>query len=119
MNTVVISNESLRPIHAFLPYDHFIEISTPNFHRQPGGIENAAHQAIAYGKPAVYLVSAGMSAALIIDKIYDYIPDSFFIDCGSIWDGFVRVGGQRAWREMLYMDERRWTRWYRRNVYGC
>jgi len=62
--------------------------------------------------------SAGVSAAVIIDKLHDEIPDSFFIDCGSIWDAFARVGAQRAWRGKLYENDKAYDQWVRKNIYG-
>jgi hypothetical protein len=71
-----------------------------------------------YGKSAVYCVSAGVSAAIIIDQLHDTLPDSCLLDCGSIWDAFVGIGGQRQWRAELYANPKAWERWKRKNLYG-
>lgn len=117
MNTVVIGPRELRGLD-FLEYNHFVEISSPNLHLQTNGVENAISDALEYGKPAVYLVSAGVSAALIIDGLYDKARDSFFLDCGSIWDAFVGIGGQRAWRGKLLSDPLKLEQWKHDNVCG-
>jgi SAM-dependent methyltransferase len=117
MNTVVIGNHHLRDLD-FLGYDKFIAVSSPNCHLDKQCIPHAVREAKKYGKPAVYLVSAGISAALIIDQLHDEIPDSFFIDCGSIWDAFVGIGGQRVWRKLLYRDPKLLEEWKSRNLNG-
>jgi SAM-dependent methyltransferase len=121
MPTVFIGNSAHRDL-TFLNNDLFIEIDVPNFHLVPGGIERAIGEALSYalsyGKPAVYLVSAGVSAALIIDALHDRIPDSTFIDCGSIWDAFVGIGSQRTWRQKLYSDPVAWEQWKQDNLLG-
>jgi len=111
MPVVVIGNEAL---DGRLPFEnHFIGVSSPNLHLEPGGIERAVARAKKWGKPGVYLVSAGLSAAVIIDKLHDEIPDSWFIDCGSIWDTFAGIGGQREWRAELYADPAKLAAWKR------
>jgi len=118
MRTVVIGPKALRGIDYFLKYDHFVEISTPNLHMEPLGIISAVEDALLYGKSATYLVSAGVSAAVILDRLYDEIPDSFFLDCGSMWDAFVGIGGQREWRNKLYENHDNMRKWRRANLYG-
>lgn len=103
------------------PIRHFVEIETPNLHLSPHGIEDAVHQVIHYGSRTthVWLVSAGVSAAVIIDRLYDRLPaGSYFMDCGSIWDAFVGAGGQREWRAELYADPVKLADWIRRNING-
>ncbi len=114
----IIGNEHLRKIN-FLYCDHFTEISSPNCHMEECGIENAVEDVLSYGQPGVYLVSAGMSAALIIDKLHGQIPNSWFIDCGSIWDGFVRIGAQRKWRATLYRNDKKYQEWLNANLTGA
>lgn len=118
MNVVIIGNEALRGLE-FLKYKHFVEISSPNLHMENDGILNAAMEAsFGYGEPGVYLISAGVSTAIIIDLLHDAILDSWFIDCGSIWDAFVGIGGQREWRAKLYEDEDKYQKWLNKNLHG-
>lgn len=119
MSTVIIGNKHLRKLNEItFRYDHFVEIGSPNLHLEPNGIERAVEQAKAYGQPAAYLVSAGVSAAVIIDMLHDAIPNSFFIDCGSIWDAFVGIGEQRTWRKTLYTHPSKYRRWLKKNLEG-
>jgi hypothetical protein len=113
---VIIGNKHLRHLR-FLKYRRFIEISTPNFHLEDG-LEAVIQDAVDYGQPGVYLVSAGVSAAVIIDRLHDEISNSFFIDCGSIWDAFVGIGGQRTWRANLFANPMLLRQWKKRNLYG-
>lgn len=118
MRTVMIGPAALHGMRPHLGTEHLIEISTPNVHLEPGGIERAVREALALDRCGVYLVSAGVSAAVIIDRLHDAIPNSWFIDCGSIWDGFVGIGGQRQWRAELYRDKSKWQAWKEQNLYG-
>lgn len=119
MDVVLIGPAPLRGLD-FLGYRHFVEISSPNLHLEVGGIERAVAAAVAcWDGKAVYLVSAGVSAAVIIDHLYPLVvPGSYLIDCGSIWDAFVGIGEQRHWRAELYADPPRWEAWKRKNLTG-
>lgn len=117
LKCVIIGNKHLRGL-SFLGYAHFIEVSSPNLHLEEGGIEKAVSEALTYGEPAVYLISAGVSAAIIADRLHDEIPNSFFIDCGSIWDAFVGIGQQREWRAKLYSDPKKMKEWRHANLFG-
>jgi hypothetical protein len=114
MKVVLIGNEALSQLDAF-PFD-FVGVSSPNLHLEHRGIERAVSRALDFS-PDVYLVSAGVSAALIIDQLWDQ-TDAACIDCGSIWDAFVGIGGQREWRAKLYKYRGRWARWKQRNLTG-
>jgi hypothetical protein len=115
MKVVVIGNSNLRRLY-FLKYHRFFEVGFPNFHLEEGGIQRLVEEVKAYGQPAVYLVSAGISAALIIDQLHDVLQNSFLIDCGSIWDAFVGIGGQRGWRSELYANPESLRRWIDANL---
>lgn len=113
-NVAIISNKALRGL-TFLNYDKFIEIGYPNCF---GDIDRAIEEALAYGKSGVYLVAAGLPAAIFCQRLHGRIKESWFLDCGSIWDGFTKIGAQRKWRELLYKDEKLWQEWFNKNVYG-
>lgn len=117
-SAVMIGNHALEPMTEILRLKKFIGVSSPNLHLEEGGIERAVEEAKSYGRSGIYLVSAGVSAAVIIDLLHDEIPHSFFIDCGSIWDAFVGIGGQREWRAKLYDNPKELERWKRRNLGG-
>ncbi len=120
----IIGPASLRDLKPqVINYKHFVEISTPNLHLEPNGIERAVADAMqwgcnVYGSQTVYLVSAGVSAAVIIDQLYGQVPSAWFIDCGSIWDAFVGIGGQREWRAELYADPVKLAKWKFENING-
>lgn len=113
----------LRDVPGMFPFRH-VPISTPNLHREPGGIDAAVARARLSlrgpGDPAshVCLVSAGVSAAIIIDRLFDHCRGSYLIDCGSVWDAFVGIGGQRQWRAELYADKAAWRAWVAKNLTG-
>ena len=117
MDVVIIGNAHLREID-FIDYRYFIEIHPTNLHMFERGISDAVKNTLDYGKPAVYLVSAGLSSAVIIHELHNRIPNSWFIDCGSMWDAFVGIGGQRTWRERLFKNPQKLEQWKRRNIYG-
>lgn len=115
---VMIGNHTLEPMQDILRLRKFIGVDSPNLHMQPGGIEAAVRKTKQCGQPGIYLVSAGVSAAVIIDQLHDEIPNSFFIDCGSIWDAFCGIGGQRQWRADLYAKPEALEAWKRKCLYG-
>jgi len=119
MEVILIGNHHLEEMKEHLrSIRYFVGIDSPNLHLQPDGIEDAVARVKNYGKPGVHLVSAGVSAAVIIDLLHDAIPNSWFIDCGSIWDAFVGIGEQRDWRAFLYAHPREWDKWKKWNIHG-
>lgn len=118
---ILIGPEELKGVLPILHCAHHLPISTPNLHLEPGGIEDAVERALSHtlNKPVVYLVSAGVSAAVIIDRLHSNVPKgSYLIDCGSIWDAFVGIGGQREWRAKLYANPMELEKWKRKNLTG-
>lgn len=111
-----------------LAIDHLVPVTTPNLHREPGGIDAAVAAALRWlrtGLPAGHtvcvLVSAGVSAAVICDRLHHAVVDcklGWVLDMGSTWDAFVREGGQRAWRAELYADEARYKKWLNDCLFG-
>ena len=123
MNVVMIGPEPLRVMTPYLKLKHFIPISTPNLHLEEFGIEKAVAEACKHHREhlncqTIYLVSAGMSAAVIIDQLYSQLSRCWFFDCGSIWDAFAGIGSQRQWRAELYVNADRWKRWKVDNLEG-
>ena len=104
-NVVFIGNKYHRGL-TFLNYEHFIEIGFPNCYTD-GSWERAYEEAMAHGKPGIYLVSGGLSTALLIQRLHGKIPNSCFLDLGSIWDVFVGIGAQRGFRNYMYEDKER------------
>lgn len=118
-NAAVIGPAPLRGLRDVLGARYFVEISTPNLHLEPGGIERAVAEASAHARRRlVWCVSAGVSAAVLIDRLWDVLPHATLIDCGSIWDAFFGVGGQRQWRAELYADPEAWEAWKRKCLTG-
>lgn len=107
MRTCIISNKSLRGLH-FLKYDEFIEVSYPNCFSE---IESVMKQVQTVGNDCVYLISAGLPAAIIAQRIHSEFCRVFALDLGSIWDAFVRIGSQRGWRRELYADDLQYKKW--------
>ena len=114
MNVCIVSNRHLMRLH-FLNYDYFIEIGYPNCYDE---IDRVVDQCLRYGKSGVYLISAGLPAALIAQKLHNQIPNSWFIDCGSIWDSFVGIGAQRGWRAELYSNKEKYDNWLKMSLEG-
>ena len=117
-NLTLIGNEDLVGMFKYLPLRRFIGVESPNLHLNPKGINAAVAAAVQPRRPGTFLISAGVSAAVIIDRLYDLLPGSWFFDCGSMWDAFVKIGAQREWRAALYADPKKWEAWVRRNLTG-
>lgn len=118
MDTVVIGPRELEGL-AFLDYKQHFPIASPNLHMEPFGIQEVVGRVLrSRVKDAVYLVSAGVSAAVIIDRLCTAGIRATFMDCGSIWDAFVGIGGQREWRAELYADPAKLEAWKHTNLTG-
>ena len=115
MNVVIIGNQHLKGLH-FLNPKKIITIPDNDFHLDEEGMNKVVKECIDYWKPSVYLFSTGISAAIMIGKLHNKIPKSWFIDCGSIWDCFVGTGGQREWRAKLYKDPKLLKEWKDKNL---
>jgi hypothetical protein len=110
----------LKPV-AELMGAKFVGIESPNLHMTDRGIDNAYSETILrtnWSQDSLFLVSAGVSAAVIIDRLYDELPNNFYFDCGSMWDAFVGIGGQREWRQELYNNPTELERWKHDNTNG-
>jgi len=117
VDTILIGNEELAGRLDFLKCDQFLGIPSPNLHLQEEKIDEIVHKLLAQNISALYLVSAGISAPLIIDRLYEWMGHhSAFIDCGSIWDAFAGIGGQREWRARLYDIPNKLDQWKRANL---
>ncbi len=111
-NVCIISNKNLRGL-TFLNYDKFIEIDYPNCFYQ---LEDVTKQILEYGKEGIYIFACGIPAALFIQAVHGKIPNSWFIDLGSIWDGFVGIGGQRPTRREFYKYPEQWREFVDMNL---
>ena len=115
MNVVIIGNIHLKGLH-FLKPKKIITILDNDFHLHEDKMNEVVEECISYGKPSVYLFSAGISAAIMIGRLHGKIPESWFIDVGSMWDAFLGIGGQREWRADLYKDTSKWLEWINLNL---
>lgn len=111
-NVCIISNKMLKGL-TFLNYDKFIEIDYPNCFHQ---LEDVTKQILEYGKEGVYLFACGIPASLFVQAVHGKIPNSWFLDLGSIWDGFVGIGGQRPTRREFYLHPETWIEWVNQNL---
>lgn len=111
-NLCIVSNKALKEL-TFLNYDHFVEIGYPNAYED---IDRAVQECLDYGKSGVYLFACGIPAALFTQRLHNMIPNSWFIDLGSIWDGFCGIGGQRATRREFYLHPDKWLEWVDKNL---
>jgi len=124
MQTVMIGPVEFYPqMFQSLKLKRFVLIPSPNLHMKNNGIEKCVETVLggisqrrSSTEDALYLISAGVSAAVIIDRLYQVLPNNFYFDCGSIWDAFVGIGGQREWRADLYASPERLEQWKRKNL---
>jgi hypothetical protein len=117
MPVYIVSNRSLRALW-FLKWRKFYEISYPNCFLD-GSLQTAINQIQKERLPGVYLIAAGLPAALAVQALHKEMPESWFLDLGSIWDGFVGIGEQRGFRGLdLYANPDRWESWYAANLEG-
>ena len=111
-NVCIISNRMLRGL-TFLNYDKYIEIGYPDCF---DSLERVTKEILDYGKEGIYLFACGIPASLFVQAVHGKIPNSWFLDLGSIWDGFVGIGGQRATRREFYLHPETWHEWVNKNL---
>jgi hypothetical protein len=111
-NTVIIGNKMLRGL-TFLKYSKFIEVDYPNCFDD---LNRVANEILYYNQPGVYVFACGIPATLFVQAVHGKIENSWFIDMGSIWDGFVGIGGQRPTRRELYKNPGIWKEWRDKNL---
>jgi hypothetical protein len=111
-NVCIISNEMLKGL-TFLDYDKFIEIGYPNCYEE---LDRVVAEILEYGKEGIYLFACGIPATLFVQALHGKIPNSWFLDLGSIWDGFVGIGGQRPTRRDFYLQPDTWLEWVNKNL---
>ncbi len=110
----IISNEALRGL-TFLNYDKFIEIGYPNCYLD-GTLDKAYTEAVKTDCE-VYIIAAGIPATLLVQRLHESLKNSFILDLGSIWDGFVGIGAQRSFRANLYANPELYKEWRAKNLY--
>lgn len=123
---MVIGPKPLMPLFNSTPYDLergivFVGIPSPNLHLNWDITNTAivtAGSLIHTQRVDTVFISAGVSAATLADSLYDHFPDVNYFDCGSIWDAFVGIGGQRQWRADLYANPKRHAEWKHQNFQG-
>lgn len=98
----------LRPVHTVL-------IPPSNAYSQIDEIEKRARE---WGKPAVFLVCAGLSAIPVIMRLRQFSPGATFLDLGSTLDVFVGLGGNRGWRRGLYENPDQLEEVVKKNLEG-
>lgn len=83
---VIISSGEKRKVP--LPYTHFIETPLTNTYLEK---ERIIGEVLAYGKPAIYLFSCGLSAGVLVSELHGQIPYSWFLDIGHILDPLIGI----------------------------
>jgi hypothetical protein len=120
-SVVIVGPEELSSFVEYVgPFFH-VPIPSPNFHTEPKRVERTANSLATVLKVSgrrICLVSAGVSSPVLIDRTYTRNPDAVYFDCGSIWDAFVGIGGQRQWRADLYANPVTHNVWKKENCNG-
>ena len=111
MNVCLIGNEAFAGKLDFV--NKHIPLDYPNCFHQRSRIRK---QLLLGSKYQVYLFAAGLPAAIFVQDVCKRISNAFFIDIGSILDGFIGIGAQRGWRAELYADEEKYKEWMQKNL---
>jgi len=107
-----IGNERLKDL-TFLNYKAFFTVSYPNCYVDMDKTISAIKE---QNKSGVYIFACGIPATLYVQSLHEQISNSWFLDLGSIWDGFVGIGGQRPTRRELYKHSEEWKQWRDKNL---
>lgn len=66
----------------------------------------------------VCIVCTGLGAIPLIMRLRKQVSGVTYLDLGSTFDVFVRMGGDRGWRNELYYDYGRWQALIAKNLEG-
>lgn len=116
MDVCFVSNKYVANISYFMPYKRFVEIPKLDVYEEEDWLNRYTRE-ILKEKHEVYVFAAGFAAAPLIGALHG-ATDAFFLDLGSMWDGFVGIGSSRGWRKELYEDEPRWEEWVNKVLEG-
>jgi hypothetical protein len=113
MQVGFVGNPALKKLDVF-PIHRFYATDPNDFHLNRKGMQGVVRQIMKDRDCDIYLFSSGISAACIIGMLHGKLRATLF-DCGSIWDAFIGIGGQREWRSRLYSDEKLLSNWKEKN----
>lgn len=112
LNLCFVSNEAMRGLY-FLNYRSFVDVGYPNAYER---IDQAVEEALK-ADAEVYIVAMGLAGPCFVRRMHEKVGDkAFIIEVGSIFDGFVGMGGQRGWRAEMYADPRKVMAWRTKNL---
>lgn len=66
----------------------------------------------------VFIVCTGLGAIPLIMRLRKRYPQATFLDLGSTFDMFAKIGAERGWRRELYQDEAAWRALVAKNLEG-
>ena len=64
------------------------------------------------------VVCMGIGAIPLIMRLRKHYRDGTYLDLGSTFDVFARLGAERGWRKELYADEAKWKAVVDKNLEG-
>ncbi len=91
---------------------------------QLAGIEARVHSNVTAARkfsdlPWVFVVCTGLGAIPLIMRLRKHFPGATFLDLGSTFDVFAKIGPERGWRQELYADEAKWKALINKNLQGA
>ncbi len=108
----IISNEAMRGLY-FLNYEYFVDVGYPNAYES---IKDSDFNDYA-DTADVFIVAAGLAGPCIVRRLHERCGnEKFIIEVGSIFDAFVGMGGQRGWRDEMYINPRKVMEWRAKNL---
>lgn len=112
MKVGLVGNPALSELEV-IPIAEFFPTDPNDFHLNRKGMKEVIVE-IQKRPCDIYLFSSGISAACMIGRLHGKVDATLF-DCGSIWDAYVGIGGQREWRAALYENPELLKSWKKAN----
>lgn len=103
--------------HGLIDWRSFVPIPERNAYEKIDDTERTIFNCVHYDDP-VFVICVGLGAIPLIMRLRKYFPQGTFLDLGSTFDVFVKMGGDRGWRNELYQNEAAWKDLVGRNLLG-
>ena len=114
---LIASERVFDGVKGFLAVRHLVPVPPTNATLYLDGLEHGAINSASGPKPtSLVAVCMGLGAIPLIMRLRRRYPQATFLDLGSTFDVFAKIGAERGWRRELYADEAAWRALVAKNL---
>ena len=105
LHSVLVGPKHLKDLDV-INHDYFVECPLPNAFNKINNLVREINKLCAEAKYPidVVLLSCGMSAAVIAARLDTVDVDCSVLDCGSVWDPYVKVNSRKLMHTEVYQN---------------